>query len=475
MAPSRTQLAALWPNPGPSLTADTPARWPGSTPASTAAARSYLQQDYERHHGFFNYRGFHNHTPFHILVEWALGGNEEHLEAIWNQHLAIERLAHRSPAPITEQTFNKYLGDEEYYQGYLYFFSDLVLKKPIHDVVEEWIFLPKANFGGYNGHQPEMLNRLLAGVLHPMLFLGYGLEFSLPGLVAEGLTQAAVHKVGSSALLPKSMFDTPGTRRPGTHVHAFSVLSRIIRDRRFNNFVGSFDDVQSKHGDAIQQYAAEWTVDGTNIKEVASKVRELTFLNVMLYVVGGWRDGEGFHIADFTLMHLVTSSMTLTSYMAVLTSPMAKSLLLRAYFTRSLAYYISRGRPPLPVRSFFSAPILTDFPDPRPYPSDAVYPKPTSPLAFTPNVWLKIIQSALVHPDDHLPKVQRTLAHYGTLYGNIPAGEFKGTELEGSEFIDGTLFVRTAALTMEWMGRIREGEPLRFWGDDPNFPESDIP
>ena len=89
------------------------------------------------------------------------------------------------------------------------------------------------------------------------------------------------------------------TYQPGTH--AFSIVSRIIRDRRFNNFVGSFDDVQSKHGDAIQRYAAEWTVDGANPKEVAKKVRELSFLNVMIYAVGGWHDGKGFHNAEFTL------------------------------------------------------------------------------------------------------------------------------------------------------------------------------
>jgi len=173
-------------------------------------------------------------------------------------------------------------------------------------------------------------------------------------------------------------------------------------------------------------------------------------------------------------MHLLTSSMTLTSYMAVISSPTSKSLLLRAYFTRSLAYYISRGRPELPVRSFFVAPILTEFPGPAVNPTASAFPDPTSPFAETPNLWLKIIQSALVHPDDHLCKVQRTLAHYGSLYGHITAGEFKGTELKDCELVDGTLFVRTAALTMEWMGRIREGEPARFWADDPNFPEAKI-
>ena len=173
-------------------------------------------------------------------------------------------------------------------------------------------------------------------------------------------------------------------------------------------------------------------------------------------------------------MHLLTSSMTLSSYMAVISSPTSKSLLLRTYFTRSLAYYINQGRPELPIRSFFTAPILTSFPGPGVNPTESAFPDPSSPFADTPNVWLKIIQSALVHPDDHLCKVQRTLAHYGSLYGHIAAGEFKDTELKDSEVIDGTLFVRTAALTMEWMGRIREGEPARYWGDDPNFLEAKI-
>jgi hypothetical protein len=33
---------------------------------------------------------------------------------------------------------------------------------------------------------PEMLNRLLAGLLHPFIHLNYGFEFGLPGQVAEG-------------------------------------------------------------------------------------------------------------------------------------------------------------------------------------------------------------------------------------------------------------------------------------------------
>ena len=158
----------------------------------------------KRYSRFFNYntRGAHNHTPFHLLVEWALGGTSKHLDAIWDQHDNVERYAFRSPAAITTDNAFEHLGDLDYYQAYLHFFSDLLLKTPLSVVLEEWIFSPRANL---DGKQPQMLNRLLDGILHPMLYVGYGIEFryhilfyplydncaqplfgSLPGLVAEG-------------------------------------------------------------------------------------------------------------------------------------------------------------------------------------------------------------------------------------------------------------------------------------------------
>jgi hypothetical protein len=80
-----------------------------------------------------------------------------------------------------------------------------------------------------------------------------------------------------------------------------------MSDRALENYVGSFDNLEMKLGQKIQSYAAEWLVDGANPQEIAKKVQELSFLNVMIYVVGGWRDGEGFHRADFTLWVLSTN------------------------------------------------------------------------------------------------------------------------------------------------------------------------
>lgn len=95
------------------------------------------------------------------------------------------------------------------------------------------------------------------------------------------------------------MFDGPDKRGPG--VHAFTIVARVLADPDFANFKGGFDALQKNLGQKIYSYTGEWLVDGSNEQEVYKKVQELIFMNVMLYAVGGWIDGQGFHDAEFTL------------------------------------------------------------------------------------------------------------------------------------------------------------------------------
>ncbi len=63
------------------------------------------------------------------------------------------------------------------------FFAAEVAAKGVTSVIEDYIFSPEANFVG---GQAEMLNRFCAGLLHPLIQLGHGCEFNLPGMIAEG-------------------------------------------------------------------------------------------------------------------------------------------------------------------------------------------------------------------------------------------------------------------------------------------------
>jgi len=161
-------------------------------------------------------------------------------------------------------------------------------------------------------------------------------------------------------------------------------------------------------------------------------------------------------------MHLVTSSIFLPSFVAYL-APSSQEVFLRSYFFVSLAWWIARGRPILNITQFF----LSTSPSPSPAPTSKP-PKPHEsaiPSSGAPNPWLPLIANSIVHPNDHHAKLQRALAHYGMVYGKREAGrgDFKGTELEGAERLDGTLFVRVAGLTDEKLGRVREGEESKSW------------
>ena len=162
-------------------------------------------------------------------------------------------------------------------------------------------------------------------------------------------------------------------------------------------------------------------------------------------------------------MHLVTSSIFLPSLAANL-SPNSQVTFLRSYFSVSVSWWIARGRPKLDIEGFFSN--TTSHPIPLgkyPPPQKWYLPSASSRLATTPNAWLPIIQQALVHPDDHLCKFQRALAHYDQLYGGMKKGAWKdkGAKFPSIELLDGTLFVRAAGLTADRMGR--ESDDVPAW------------
>ncbi|KAG1810528.1 hypothetical protein EV424DRAFT_1542900 [Suillus variegatus] len=64
---------------------------------------------------------------------------------------------------------------------------------------------------------------------------------------------------------------------------------------------------------------------------------------------------------------------------------------------------------------------------------------------------------------EHHPKIQRAFPHFSTIYGIRPKGYFAETELDGAEELDGSLFVRAAVLTADYMGWAREGEEAGNW------------
>jgi len=450
-----------------------PRTWPGVSPSSTTALQSILSDNHKRWHVFFNERQFHNHSAHTVLTLWHLGADKAILESAYKRSSEYQKAAFPSPNSINQQNWREYLGDERYYQAYLDFFTAQVKVKSFNVILEEYIFSLTANFVKGDGKQPEMLTRFFAGLLHPLIHTGFGVEFNLPGTLAEGLAQTAVHSAAphSTRIIPSSLFlqednELASRFAHGAHLddtktgtHAFTILGKILRDSRFEPTPGDesaiYREALNKHGDAVREYVDQWDLTG----DLGKKLEELLWTNVLIYGVGGSEKSGDFN-ADFFHMHLVTSSLFISSVFSLLKRS-SQELLLRGYFATCLVWYIGRGRPELDIARFFgNATTLHPIPPgPKPTPHQDVSPSPTSPYALTPDPWLPIIQSTLTHPDDHLSKLQRALAEYSSHFGLTPAGYFSGTGLKDAELIDGTLFVRVAGLTAGRLGWVREGEP----------------
>ena len=94
-----------------------------------------------------------------------------------------------------------HVGCFRYYDAYLNYFSEYLRDHTSNDAFKHFVMSTSFNFdpnlvandakdiknvAKEGKKHPEMLNRALGGLLHPYIHLMYGLEFGLPGQVAEG-------------------------------------------------------------------------------------------------------------------------------------------------------------------------------------------------------------------------------------------------------------------------------------------------
>ncbi|KAG1838533.1 hypothetical protein DFJ58DRAFT_125006 [Suillus subalutaceus] len=469
-----SELDALFPSPSSPPDVLSPPRYPGASPEAVAALTYVLKDNYTKYHIFSNYRRFHNHITHRALALYVTGAGGSLIEQFYKQDSVNQRPPIEPPEAITEENFIEHLGDDKFYAAYKTF-SKIIEERGVSATLEEYIFSKKYNFveGRDASAQPVMLARFLGGLFHAFIHVGYGAEFGIPGMVVEGLALASVHEY---EFLPSYLFEPSDTTavdevtirlaslvlntkksvaplqlEQSPRNHAFSILAKIMQDSKFapkeiKKHFKDFDGLMSEHGDTIWRYAEQWTIDPSQPGEIERKMEECIWMSTILYAIGGWSKDRGLR-ADFFFMHLVTSSLFLPSLLPYLPQD-PQVLLLRGYFASTLGWWIARGFPRLDIQGFLSA------------------ASHISSEIKVANPFLDIVQSAITHPDSHLLKIQRAFAHFSSLYGARPKGSFEGTELEGAEALDGTLFLRAARLTEEYMNEGRrawsqEGFPVR--------------
>ncbi|KZV81188.1 hypothetical protein EXIGLDRAFT_628822, partial [Exidia glandulosa HHB12029] len=321
-------LDALFPLPSQPPSSLSPTAMPGISEGSAAMLVQCLKEDYTKYHIFFNHMGFHNHLTHHLFAAYKMGAKPSLIRAAFDEHADYQRPAFKSPVSRILRRF--------YYNSYLDFFSNEVLTKGVAPTLETYVFASDANWGSETdpNKAPQMLDRFMGGLVHPIIHFGHGAEFNIPGMAAEGLAWTAVHGTATKALMPPEFFRSSTPAASGTH--SFTILARMLKDPKLAPGVvvqsksgSKFADTLKKEGALIRAYADEWVGDVSSAEELKVKIEELSWLAVLIYGVGGWSKAHGFR-ADFFTMHLVTSSLFMPSVLALL-SPQSQSALMRCY------------------------------------------------------------------------------------------------------------------------------------------------
>lgn len=157
-------------------------------PGSSDVIASLLHENHEKWHMYFRDVAGHNHIPHAVLTTLAMGGSPKDLRRAYDDGEGIQRPKPQADLQVAEEMtdpfkFLERMQDIEEYPNFLAFFEkEIVTKGSWQAVVNEHIFsrTPQTDF---------LLAQVFEGLYHPLIHLGFGIEFELPGLVAEGLAQ----------------------------------------------------------------------------------------------------------------------------------------------------------------------------------------------------------------------------------------------------------------------------------------------
>ncbi|KAG2224768.1 hypothetical protein INT45_005292 [Circinella minor] len=163
---------------------------PGITPQTKLQSEHLLEKNHTEHDIFFNESGFHNHLVHHYLAAYSMGADNKRLKEIYDDHASYQRPLPPSVGEFTRENFKQQLGKREAYTSYLNMFQKEIENHGMVDTIRRYVFMD------------DMLARTIGGAFHPLIHLGYAIEFNLPAVAAEALAMAACTEPNLSSLIP---------------------------------------------------------------------------------------------------------------------------------------------------------------------------------------------------------------------------------------------------------------------------------
>ncbi|KZM27933.1 uncharacterized protein EKO05_0010063 [Ascochyta rabiei] len=309
-----------------------------------------LQANHEKHHIFFNKFGFHNHIAHHLLTLFALNATPKEIQQGYDTNVDYQR----PPEPLKDsivddmhdpERFKTYLGKEQYYHDFLMFFQKEIDAKTWQEVLNEYVF-------ARDERAEDLLSRMYAGFLHPIIHTGFGVEFQQPAIVAEGLAQACVHDKWMNSLFLGVEQAAEKNRSKGDRKTIVQLLEEVKKDDELSNAAhwedGNKirDGVMKRSPEKMVGIASQYTIREDD--DLEEKTAEM--INAAVYFTAAAQRPPHQVKFDFYYMHCVTSSVFFSNFLSSTNNfltPATKRRLLEWKVWNDIVMYTSRHSPAL--------------------------------------------------------------------------------------------------------------------------------
>ncbi|KAJ5654860.1 hypothetical protein N7490_001863 [Penicillium lividum] len=271
---------------------------------------SLLKLSDEKYHVYFKAIErvlLHNHLSHHALTLYSLGASKEvieeqfHNQTAYQQELPAldEQVANSLSEPAS---FNKYLADPDQYGNYLHFFQQEMQKEGYEKTMVRYCFAD-------NVEADEVFSRLFLGFIHPLIQLGFGVEFNLSYLSCEALAMSCTQFDEDALPLlirAEEMAKTRQDRLSLVEITDLCSADQILLDSAvFENLnFFSVKGLVGSHPDRILEYASRYTV---NEDEIALRSAELC--NASSYIMAAAQRLNKEPRMDFFLLHLTNCTI----------------------------------------------------------------------------------------------------------------------------------------------------------------------
>lgn len=317
-----------------------------------------IKLNHVQHSILYNHLRFHNHTPHLLGSAYLLNGSTEHLNHLYDDVNAHDRLEPWEDAPgeIAEHDHREFLGKRNYQRAWLDFFEDQLLENSYSwkNVVSKYIF----ELGHPDSPSPQpIFNCLVAGLGHPLIHLGYAYELNSREIAMEALGLAATCYDPKLASLVNQSHPDP---KPPTD-DLFEVFTRVHNDPTFKNLFtrpgnSNLDHILSTPAllSAVMSHYASW--NPTNATPQFSQSQH--FAAALLVSTSPRLGGHGY---DFFLVHLLTTSHAVRILLPFV-PPQYHITLVKEWFLITLLIYISQLCPAVPAPTTSSKPDKNSHP-----------------------------------------------------------------------------------------------------------------